>query len=135
MNPASSGFFCDNQLEMTMIDAVKRSFKNSRYDILFPKLNIWPGTSKITLTSQSQIFCNFTQFYQIGGTAVICETMIQMIMDKLTFCIGDGFLDSVELLGDIKARLFKFKHRHNTSQMAFSPFQPVDDLRVTCMCI
>ena len=62
MNPASSGFFCDNQLEMTMIDAVKKSFKISRYDILFPYLNIWPGKSKITITSQSQIFCNFTQF-------------------------------------------------------------------------
>ena len=45
-----------------MIDAVKRSFKNSRYDILFPSLNIWIGKSKITITLQSQIFCNFTQF-------------------------------------------------------------------------
>ena len=68
MNPASSGFFCDNQLEMTMINAVKNSFKISRNDILFPLveylawLNILLGKTKIRITSQSQIFCNFTQF-------------------------------------------------------------------------
>jgi hypothetical protein len=44
-------------------------------------------------------------------------------------------LDSVKLLRDIKARLFLFKHRYNTSKMAFSPFQPIHDLRVASMCI
>jgi hypothetical protein len=61
--------------------------------------------------------------------------MVKMIVDKFAFCIGNGLLDSVKLLRDIKARLFLFKHRYNTSKMAFSPFQPIDDLRVASMCI
>ena len=56
-----------------------------------------------------------------------------MVMNEFTLGICYRVLHRMKLLRDIKARLFVFKHIHNTSKMTLSPLQSIDYSRMTCM--
>ena len=49
-----------------------------------------------------------------------------MVIKKLMLCINDGLLDGLEMLRDVKTRLFRFRHCYNISKMGFSPFKLMD---------
>jgi hypothetical protein len=78
----------------------------------------------------SEIFGNFLEL--IDGLALflrqrtdsLFKAMIEMILDQCTLCLTDGFLDSMELLGDIKARPIVFDHFDDAAQMTIGAFQP-----------
>jgi hypothetical protein len=48
-------------------------------------------------------------------------------------CLGDGFLDRVELLGDLKARPALLDHADHGSKMALNPLESLHDFGMALM--
>jgi hypothetical protein len=59
--------------------------------------------------------------------------MIHVVMDQLPFCLRNGFLDSVKLLGKVKAWSALLEHRYDSPNVPFSPLEPLDDIRMAFM--
>lgn len=82
----------------------------------------------------SQVFGDFLEF--IDGLALaarkgadnILQTMIEMVLDKSLLGLSDSLLDSLQLLGDIKAAATVFDHLDYGTKMAIGAFQPLDDI-------
>ena len=53
--------------------------------------------------------------------------MIHVIMDQLPFCLRDGLLDGVKLLGKLKAGSALLEHRYDSPNMPLGPLEPLDD--------
>ena len=56
--------------------------------------------------------------------------MIDVVVDQGPLGLADGFFDGVKLLGQVEARAPFVEHRDDPAQMAFSPLQPLDDIRM-----
>lgn len=59
--------------------------------------------------------------------------MIHVVMDQLTFCLGNRLLDGVKLLGKVKAGSPLFEHRYDAPNMPLGPLEPLDDIRMIFM--
>lgn len=85
---------------------------------------------------QSEVFCDFLEL--VDGFALaawkrtnhILKAMIKMILDQGLFRLANGFLDRLQLLGNIEATATVFDHVDYAAQMPFGPFQPFDDVRM-----
>jgi hypothetical protein len=56
--------------------------------------------------------------------------MINVIMDQLPFGFGNGLLDGVKLLGEVKASSAFPKHLYDTPHVPLGPLEPLDDGRM-----
>ena len=59
--------------------------------------------------------------------------MIDMVVDERSLGLADRFFDGVKLLGEVETGTPLVEHRDDAAQVAFSPFQPFDDIRVGSM--
>lgn len=66
----------------------------------------------------------------MGGSV---QTMIDVVVNQRSLGFTDGLFDRVKLLGEVEAGAAFIEHRNDAPQMAFSPFQPFDDIRVGFM--
>ena len=64
---------------------------------------------------------------------IATQTMIHVVVDQYPLGIGQGFFDSVQLLGDIYARFAIFNHCNNRSQMPVGAFQPGYECGMACV--
>ena len=55
------------------------------------------------------------------------QSVVNMIVDKHTLGLADGFFHSMQLLSDIDAGPMVFDHGDDAAQMALRPLQPFDD--------
>lgn len=56
-----------------------------------------------------------------------------MIVDEDPLGIDDGFLDRLQLVGDIEAGFSGLNHLDHRPQVAVSAFQPGNEGRVACV--
>lgn len=61
-------------------------------------------------------------FIQLGFFKRIVEAMIDMILDKFSFCLGDCFLNSVQLLSDVHTISTGSNHFNDTTKMPLGTF-------------
>jgi hypothetical protein len=61
------------------------------------------------------------------------KAMIHMVMDQLPFCLRNGFLNGMKLLGKVKACPAFIEHRYHSPDVPFGPLQPLDDIRMAFM--
>jgi hypothetical protein len=59
--------------------------------------------------------------------------MVDVIVDQRALRLADGFLNRVELLGQIKAGATLGKHLDDAAEVTFGSFQPLDDIRMGFM--
>src|SRR5215831_1010906 len=59
--------------------------------------------------------------------------MVDMIVDQRLFCLANGFLDCMELLGQIEARPTVLDHGDDATQVALGSPQALDDVRMALM--
>ena len=87
--------------------------------------------------SPSEVFRNFPEFRERlpliawQGTDSRLEAIVDVILDQRPLCLADRLFDSVQLLGDVKARAAPLDHLGNAAQMSLRAFQALEDLRVT----
>jgi len=80
----------------------------------------------------SQVLRQLLQFVQgrSAGAVGRRETMLDVIMDQLALGVGEGVLNSVQLLGEVEARPALLKHRQNLAEMAVGALEALDDFGV-----
>src|SRR5258708_765555 len=66
----------------------------------------------------------------VGGHV---EAMIHVIMDQLPFCLRNGLLNGVKLLGKVKTWAAFLEHRDDSPNVPFGPLEPLDNIRMTFM--
>lgn len=59
------------------------------------------------------------------------QAVVNMILDKHTLGLADGFFHSMQLLSDIDAGPMVFDHGDDAAQMALRTLQPFDDIAMT----
>ena len=73
------------------------------------------------------------QLVAIRGGMVFVKAMVHVIVDERPLGVGDGLLDRLQLLGDVKAGLAVLDHADHGPQMTVSTFQPGDQGGMGCM--
>ncbi|OEO25754.1 hypothetical protein AX279_09965 [Pseudomonas sp. J237] len=63
------------------------------------------------------------------------QAVVNVILDKHTLGLADGFFNSMQLLSDIDAGPMIFDHGDDAAQMALRSLQPFDDIAMTLVLV
>jgi hypothetical protein len=61
----------------------------------------------------------------------LLQAMVDVVLDKHTLGLADGFFHGVQLLGDIDAGPTVFDHADDAAQVTLRTLQPLDDIAMT----
>ena len=73
---------------------------------------------------------DFVKRMRLGAVIRHAETVIDMLLDHVTFCGNDAFFDRQQLLCGLKTWLSFFQHFYDMPQMAFGALEPLDGFGV-----
>ena len=63
------------------------------------------------------------------------QAVVDMVLDKHTLGLADGFFHGMQLLGDVDAGPAFFDHGDDAAQVALRSLQPFDDVAMTLVLV
>jgi len=65
----------------------------------------------------------------------VFQAVVDMILDKDTLGLADGFFHCMQLLSDVDAGSTAFNHSYDAAQVALCALQPFDDIAMTLVLV
>ena len=63
------------------------------------------------------------------------QAVVDVVLDKYTLGLADGFFHGMQLLGDVDAGPAVFDHGDDAAQVALRTLQPFDDIAMTLVLV